>query len=71
MPGTSFGGQKGVSKSRMKAPQPNGEAESPGYLREDLLSMRKTDLVDLAGDLGIAVAPKATKAIIVDAILEV
>jgi len=41
----------------------------PTLLEADLLAMKKAELTDLAGSLGIAVAPKATKAVIVEAIL--
>lgn len=62
---TRFGGQKGHSKRRIKGPVPG--VATP--LEADLKTMKKVELVDLAGSLGIAVAPKATKAQIVAAIL--
>ena len=62
---TRFGGQKGHSKKRIKFVPPPPDTQ----LEADLKEMKKTELVDLAGDLGIAVAPKATKAQIVAAIL--
>ena len=65
MPQTRFGGQKGRNPQAKKALAP-----SPSLLEEDLLKMKKTELVDLAGSLGIALEPKATKALIVEALLE-
>jgi hypothetical protein len=62
---TVFGGQKGHSKARAKAP--GTDVATP--LEADLTEMKKAELIDLAGSLGVAVAPKATKAQIVAAIL--
>ena len=72
MPRSVFGGQKGSARRESKSPTPLEEPTPDASLLEaDLLKMKKVELVDLAGSLGIAVAPKATKAIITAAILAI
>lgn len=66
MPRTVFGGQIGSARRESKSPTLK---TGPSLLEEDLLGMKKVELVELAGSLGVTVAPKATKAKIVEAIL--
>lgn len=65
MPRTVYGRNKQMARRLPRAMK----VDEPSLLEEDLMGMTKTELVDLAGSLGIAVAPKATKAQITEAIL--